>query len=85
MPGNFELNVYATPAILTLALLVLEIVVLVVALPETRKLGGTGTTATKSTTEKAPAIQRLSYLSRLGKIHFLFLALFSGECSCIRS
>ncbi|EKM59190.1 uncharacterized protein PHACADRAFT_249463 [Phanerochaete carnosa HHB-10118-sp] len=34
--GSFELNVYATPALLTLVLLVLETVFLIVALPETR-------------------------------------------------
>lgn len=34
--AGYELNVYATPAILTLILLVLETIFLIVALPETR-------------------------------------------------
>lgn len=47
--SGFELNVYATPALLTLVLLVLETIFLVVALPETR---GKRAIATKLTSEK---------------------------------
>ncbi|KAG8881218.1 hypothetical protein FRB97_009787 [Tulasnella sp. 331] len=79
MPGKYELNVYATPAILTLILLSLEVVLLVVALPETRRLGGTSAPASDPKVQKAPARERLATLSRLGRTHFLFLALFSGK------
>lgn len=68
-PLGLELNVYATPALLTLVLLLLETIFLVVALPETRgkraesaqpqtngspsKKGSSKTTSEK--TEKPPA------------------------------
>lgn len=81
MPGRYELNVYATPAILTLVLLSLEVILLVVALPETRRVGGTSTPASDHKVQKAPARERLAVLSRLGRTHFLFLALFSGKFS----
>ncbi|KAG9015430.1 hypothetical protein FRB94_000034 [Tulasnella sp. JGI-2019a] len=75
--GDYELNVYATPAILTLVLLSLEVILLVVALPETRRVGKTDV-ASEVKAQKAPAHERLAALSRLGRTHFLFLALFSG-------
>ncbi|KAG8956659.1 hypothetical protein FRC04_000137 [Tulasnella sp. 424] len=82
---NLELNVYATPALLSLILLLVEIVLLVVALPETRQLAATPTEKTPTSsgdssteTTKASVAERLSTLHRLGRVHFLFLALFSG-------
>lgn len=63
--SGFELNVYATPAIITLVLLVLETIFLIVALPETRgkrvqaakpekaQTNGNGAGAAKQTNGKA--------------------------------
>ncbi|KIO30218.1 hypothetical protein M407DRAFT_14366 [Tulasnella calospora MUT 4182] len=81
---NLDLNVYATPALLSLILLLVEIVLLVVALPETRQIatssaeGKQATSSDSSKAAKASATERLSALRRLGRIHLLFLALFSG-------
>ncbi|KAG8952585.1 hypothetical protein FRC00_006667 [Tulasnella sp. 408] len=80
---NLDLNIYATPALLSLVLLLVEIVLLVVALPETRQVatasaeGKQATSQDSSGAAKASATERLSALRRLGRIHLLFLALFS--------
>ncbi|CAA7259860.1 unnamed protein product [Cyclocybe aegerita] len=104
-----ELNVYATPAILTLVLLLAETAFLVVALPETRGKGAnfvkqedfklkerknahtngngthvngngkhTTTTSNGPPKPKRTVESRVSLLKTLRKLHFLFLALFSG-------
>jgi len=68
-----------------LVLLLLEIVLLAVALPETRprnpgktEVPPAPTKAAVPAVTKAPATQRLAFLKQLGRIHFAFLALFSG-------
>ncbi|KAF9476507.1 MFS general substrate transporter [Pholiota conissans] len=86
------LNIYAAPAILTLVLLVAETVFLVVALPETRGKGarpleekqkaghtnGHGKHAEQPPKPKRTIESRLSLLRALRKLHFFFLAFFSG-------
>lgn len=114
--SGIELNVYATPAVLTLVLLLLETVFLVVALPETRgtrarapatekqaetnghanghtngyanghsngHANGNGVTKKAANgsappTPKYTVEQRISLLSTLRNLHFLFLGVFSG-------
>lgn len=51
--SGFELNVYATPALITLVLLVLETIFLAVALPETRGKRAQIPASEKKTSEKA--------------------------------
>jgi len=88
---GLEMNVYAAPALLTLILLVLETIFLMVALPETR---GTRINAVAKEKDKvddgpspAAAIakkpvltvkERIDVLTTLGRLHFLFLSVFSG-------
>ncbi|KAB5596249.1 Major facilitator superfamily domain-containing protein 10 [Ceratobasidium theobromae] len=74
------MNIYATPAILTLILLLVETVFLALFLPETR-----GTTLVsedgeiaRGRYEKLSLGDRKLLLKRLGSLHFSFLALFSG-------
>jgi len=84
MTGGHELNVYATPAILTLVLLLVETLFLAVMLPETRGKGAqVDPNEEKPSSEsvavkKQSATNRLAILKRLRRIHFLFLAVFSG-------
>lgn len=89
---GFELNVYATPALLTLVLLLLETLFLIVALPETRgrpkqveggvkeKTNGAakGKTNGHAAPKKANVGERLRLLKKLRMLHFAFLAIFSG-------
>jgi MFS family permease len=90
---GIELNIYATPAALTLVLLVLETVFLSVALPETRfskkqegesvdlDLGDTTTSpaTSRSVDLRGKSVQdRLRLLGSLSTEHFLFLGIFSG-------
>jgi len=91
---DLELNIYATPAALTLVLLVLETVFLAVALPETRfsrknegrsvKLDpGDDTTPSRATSRsiqmRGKSVQdRLQLLKSMSTLHFLFLGIFSG-------
>lgn len=84
---ELHLNIYATPAILTLILLTLECIFLAVALPETRGKGimsekqahANGKASYVSAApKKADIPTRLSLLSSLRQLHFLFLGLFSG-------
>jgi hypothetical protein len=83
------LNIYATPAILTLVLLIAETAFLVIALPET--LGKSapvqdGETTTRLPNDrddskplnKYPVEMRIKILKDLRTLHFLFLVLFSG-------
>ncbi len=88
---GLELNVYATPALWTLILLLLETIFLVVALPETRgkratqpqsngapsKKGGPKVTD-KPPVPKYSVEERIRMLKVLRRTHFLFLGLFSG-------
>lgn len=85
---KLDLNIYATPAIITLVLLTVECVFLIVALPETRgKAIGTETgsngqgkaSATARSATKAPVPVRISRLRRLRRVHLMFLGLFSGK------
>jgi len=84
MTGGYELNVYATPAILTLVLLLVETLFLAVMLPETRGKGAQPTAeerkspATNAKSSRKTAASRLATLKRLRRMHFLFLAVFSG-------
>lgn len=85
---RFDLNIYATPAILTLILLTIESIFLIVALPETRgktvKVEGEKgeqrkANVTAKSTVKPPVSVRIALLRRLRRTHLLFLGLFSGE------
>jgi MFS family permease len=84
-----ELNIYATPAILTLVLLIAETAFLVIALPETLGKGapvqdGEMTTRLPNDKDdskplnKYPVEMRIKILKDLRTLHFLFLVLFSG-------
>lgn len=92
--GGHEVNVYATPALLSLVLLVVETIFLAVALPETRgtriadpqeteKSTANGIQTTTNGVEakssaKASVEERLNKLKVLRTAHFQFLAIFSG-------
>lgn len=89
--SKIELNVYATPAVLTLVLLLLETLFLVVALPETRgkrasQHSGNGQTPKKGSSKvsnmppapKFTVKERIRMLAVLRRTHFLFLGIFSG-------
>jgi len=96
---QLDLNIYATPAIITLVLLTLECIFLIVALPETRGKGlkvEKGKQENEKTTgaitpaaPKADVPTRLALLRNLRQLHLLFLGLFSGKYvfhpSCKRS
>lgn len=90
--SGFELNVYAGPAALTLALLILETIFLIFALPETRgkatqKASPNGSrkvavngkaNGTTQTSRHGTVAERLTMLKSLQRLHFLFLGVFSG-------
>lgn len=86
-PG-WELNIYATPAIITLVLLVVETAFLALALPETRNQASQRESAPEKMVapkingvKEAPVVSRLRRLSMLKKannLHFAFLLAFSG-------
>lgn len=90
---GLELNIYATPAAITLALLILETIFLAIALPETRfsqKKDKSVELDLSDETTPSPAgsrsIQlrgksvedRLQLLKFMSTLHFLFLGTFSG-------
>ena len=91
---GLELNVYATPAILTLVLLLAETAFLIGFLPETRgksvpasaeKQKAKPTTASGNGKHqggppkpKRTIESRIAILRTLRKLHFFFLVLFSG-------
>jgi len=88
---GLELNIYATPAALTLVLLVLETGFLAVALPETRfsqKNEGKSVEVDDNAASPGPSrsvqlrgksVQdRLRLLKSMSTLHFLFLGIFSG-------
>lgn len=90
---GLELNIYATPAALTLVLLVLETIFLAVALPETRfsQKGGKSVEldlddetvplppASRSVQLRGKTVKdRLQLLESMSILHFLFLGTFSG-------
>jgi len=91
---GLELNIYATPAALTLVLLVLETIFLAVALPETRfspRKDGKSVefdvgdevapppTASRSVHLRGKSVKdRLQLLKSMSTLHFLFLGTFSG-------
>jgi MFS family permease len=91
---GLELNVYATPAILTLVLLLAETAFLVVFLPETRgksvlvsaekqkvkntTANGNGKHQDGPPKSKRTIESRIAILKTLRKLHFFFLILFSG-------
>ena len=86
---ELNLNIYATPANITLILLTLECIFLIVALPETRgkrvkvekerKVDGKTTDAAPPVPRKADIPTRLAILRNLRQLHLLFLGLFSGK------
>ena len=84
-PG-WELNIYATPAIITLVLPVTETAFLALALPETRSKRNSHSkpeadlrSVPKVATAKAVSrLRRLAILKRANKLHFAFLMAFSG-------
>ncbi|CAE6522424.1 unnamed protein product [Rhizoctonia solani] len=76
-----DMNIYATPAILTLMLLLIETAFLAVYLPETRGAAlveEDGDETVRSRYQKLPLGERRDLLKRLGGLHFSFLSLFSG-------
>jgi MFS family permease len=81
---GLELNVYAVPAILTLALLVIETIFLLFFLPETRgkRLHSNGKEtvddASLKRTNQPSVEERMQLFATLRRFHFLFLCLFSG-------
>ena len=82
---GWELNIYATPAIITLVLLVLETIFLAIALPETRgySLIPESSTQGKTKGSKPPSttshLHRLNILEKASNVHFWFLIVFSGK------
>lgn len=81
--SGIELNIYATPALITLVLLLLETLFLAIALPETRGMRPTGEAAEKkngktSGRPKGTVKQRLATLKAAKLAHFGFLSVFSG-------
>ncbi|TFK29399.1 MFS general substrate transporter [Coprinopsis marcescibilis] len=89
---GFEFNIYAVPALITLVLLVVETVFLFFALPETRGIkaaqkpepscakpnGNTNGHTPAPTTKRFTTEERIKNLKTLRKLHFFFLAIFSG-------
>lgn len=90
---GLELNIYATPAAITLVLLILETIFLALALPETRYSQGQegkpvglelddvtpSPTTSRSVQLRGKTVRdRLQLLKSLSSVHFLFLGIFSG-------
>ncbi|KAF9646019.1 MFS general substrate transporter [Thelephora ganbajun] len=91
---GLELNIYATPAVITLVLLILETIFLAVALPETRfsrkdegkpvelDLGdetAPSPAVSRSVQLRGESVQdRLQLLKTMSTVHLLFLGIFSG-------
>lgn len=75
-----KLNIYAVPAATTLALLLVETTYLSVALPETRQWSkGTSSGSSDAGKTGPDSIdQRKQRLRTIGRLHGLFLLLFSG-------
>ncbi|KAJ1309118.1 hypothetical protein OPQ81_004794 [Rhizoctonia solani] len=83
LPLSFtrDMNIYATPAILTLILLLAETAFLAVYLPETRGAAlveEESDETVRSRYQKLSLGERRILLERLGNLHFSFLSLFSG-------
>ena len=93
MVQGFELNIYATPATLSLVLLVVETIFLAVALPETRLSQkkesksvdldlddiAPSSATSRSVHLRGKSVQdRLQLLKSMSTVHFLFLGIFSG-------
>lgn len=81
--SGIELNIYATPAFITLILLLLETLFLAIALPETRGMPATNETAEKKDGKidrrpKGAVEQRVATLKAAKFAHFGFLSVFSG-------
>ncbi|KAG8776707.1 hypothetical protein FRC12_000773 [Ceratobasidium sp. 428] len=75
-----DMNIYATPAILTLVLLLVETAFLAVFLPETRgtELVEEEGASARGRYERLSLGERKLLLKELGTLHFSFLSLFSG-------
>ncbi|CUA67729.1 Major facilitator superfamily domain-containing protein 10 [Rhizoctonia solani] len=83
LPLSFarDMNIYATPAILTLVLLLIETAFLAAYLPETRGASLVEEESDKTTRNRYQKLslgERKALLKRLGGLHFSFLSLFSG-------
>jgi hypothetical protein len=87
--GGAELNIYATPAALTLLLLLAETAFLFISLPETKGKRPSSEVTNGSKTQvnghgngassrKSSVKSRLETLKRLKSTHFWFLGVFSG-------
>jgi len=82
--SGIELNIYATPAFITLILLLVETLFLAIALPETRGTRPTDEPVaskdgkTKNGRPKGTVKQRLATLKAAKFAHFGFLSVFSG-------
>jgi hypothetical protein len=83
---GLELNIYATPAIFTLILLIIETVYLIVALPETRglrlapeecKIASKGCYEPEIS-RYGSVEERLRKLEAARRLHFMFMCAFSG-------
>lgn len=90
---GIELNIYATPAVITLVLLIIETIFLAVALPETRfsqqqevksadleldDIAPSSATS-RSVHLRGKSVQdRLRLLRSMSLVHFFFLGIFSG-------
>lgn len=82
--SGIELNIYATPAFITLILLLVETLFLAIALPETRGIRPPDETVAKKDGKtnngrpKGTVKQRLATLKSAKLAHFGFLSVFSG-------
>jgi len=82
--SGIELNIHATPAFITLILLLVETLFLAIALPETRGIRPTHETVAKKDGKtnngrpKGTVKQRLATLKAAKLAHFGFLSVFSG-------
>jgi hypothetical protein len=77
--SNDRWNIYATPALISLALLLTETVFLALKLPETKsEKPDNGKGDEGQSLSKVEVDYRLRKLRRVGNLHGLFLLFFSG-------
>ena len=90
---GWDLNIFAGPAFITLVLLVAETIFLIICLPETRNVSRPTPAVAQAGPGKAADVavqarmlksqemnveKRITSLNTLGRLHFLFLSIFSG-------
>jgi len=81
--GSHTWNIYATPAAISIGFLVVETLMLIVKLPETRNWKKTAVTSAggdkrKAEVQRDSAESRLTRLKMIGWYHCAFLLFFSG-------